>query len=146
MAVKPNRAALQTFHALKASDLAAAMNEAMKKVRVGPGDYSPELTSPDGPSTGGGIQAMQHLRLISAQPGQPAIVVGHANHAAGTAELRTYEHVDAINRQRFQRDLGLDRRQYEDFLAFARQLFESLHLRTTVAGPPSELLPAAAPS
>jgi hypothetical protein len=113
------------------------MNEALKKVRIAPGDYAPELTAPEGPSTSGGVQAMQHLRLVPSQADQSAIVVGHANHAAGQAELRTYEHLDAIHRQRFQRQLALDRGQYEAFLGFAKQLFDSLHLKTTLVGPPA---------
>jgi hypothetical protein len=133
------------MHALKASDLAAAMNDALKKVRIAPGDYAPQLTAPDGPSTAGGVQAMQHLRLVPAQPALPTIVVGHANHAAGTAELRTYDHVDALHRQRFQRSLVLDRVQYDLFLGFAKQLFDALHLQTAVVGVPADLVQEAPP-
>jgi hypothetical protein len=133
---KGGRASLQTYHAIQASDLAAAMNEALKKVRIAPGDYAPDLMAPQGPSTSGGVQAMQHLRLVPGQPGQPALVVGHANHAEGKAELRTYEYVDALYRQRFHRPLALDRAAYDAFLAFAEQLFRALHLQTTVVGPP----------
>ena len=35
-----------------------------KKVRIAPGDYAPDLMAPQGPSTAGGVQAMQHLRLV----------------------------------------------------------------------------------
>jgi hypothetical protein len=132
------RASLQTYHAIQASDLAAAMNEALKKVRIAPGDYAPDLMAPQGPSTAGGVQAMQHLRLVPAQPGQPTLVVGHANHAEGKAELRTYEYVDTLYRQRFDRPLVLDRAAYDAFLDFAKQLFVALHLETTVVGPPVE--------
>src|SRR5208283_1353263 len=90
------RTSLQTFHAIQASDLAAAMNEALRKIRIAPGDYAPELMSPQGPSTAGGVQAMQHLRLVPGQAGKPTIVVGYANHAEGKAELRTYDYVGAV--------------------------------------------------
>ncbi|MBV9946386.1 MAG: hypothetical protein JOZ69_06035 [Myxococcales bacterium] len=137
---------LQTVNALRASDLAAALNEALQKVRIPPGDYAPELTAPEGPSTAGGVQAMQHLRLVPYDKAQPTLVVGHANHADGKAELRTYEHMEALHRQRFQRDLALDRTHYDAFLGFAKQLFESLRLQTSLVGPPAELAhPAAAP-
>jgi hypothetical protein len=76
---------------------------------------------------------------VSGQPGQPTLVVGFANHAAGNAELRTYEHIDAIHRQRFQRQLEIDRRQYDDFIGFAKQLFDALHLQTILVGTPPEL-------
>jgi hypothetical protein len=138
MRAKGGRASLQTFHAIQASDLAAAMNEALKKVRVPPGDYAPELMAPQGPSTAGGVQAMQHLRLVAGQAGQPTLVVGYANHAEGKAELRTYEYVDAVYRQRFNRPLSLDRAEYVAFLGFAKQVFSALHLQTTVVGPPAD--------
>ncbi len=130
------RAALQTFHAIQASDLATAFNEALKKMRIAPGDYGVELTAPEGPSTAGGVQALQHVRLVSRTPGIPTIVIGHANHAEGHAELRTYEHIDAIYRERFHRPLALDRGQYEQALALAKQMLEVLRLRTALVGSP----------
>jgi len=135
------KASLQTIHAIQASDLAAAMNEALKKVRIPPGDYAPELMAPQGPSTAGGIQAMQHLRLVAGQPGLPTLVVGYANHAEGKAELRTYEYVDAVHRQRFHGPVSLDRAQYGAFLDFAKYVFSALSLQTTVVGPPADFDP-----
>src|ERR1019366_5773438 len=133
------RAALQTFHALQASELATAFNDALKRVCIQPGDYTAELTAPAGPSTAGGVQAMQHLRLVSSQPGTPTLVVGHANHAEGRAELRTFEHLDAVHRQRFRRPLTIDRTQYDDFVRLAKQLLDALHLQTILTGPPLDL-------
>jgi hypothetical protein len=131
------RAALQTFHAIQASDLASAFNDALKRMRVG--DYSPELTQPDGPSTSGGVQAMQHIRLVPQREGQPTLIVGHANHAQGRAELRTFEHVDAVHRQRFKRPVPLDRAQYDDFLSQAKSFLEVLRLKTALVGPTLDL-------
>ena len=138
--MKPSgsRTSLQTFHAIQASDLAAAMNEALQKVRIAPGDYAPELMAPQGPSTAGGVQAMQHLRLVARQAGQPTLVVGYANHAEGKAELRTYDYVGAVYRQRYHRPLDLDRAAYDAFLGFAKQVFSALHLQTTIVGPPAD--------
>ncbi len=133
------RAALQTYHAIKASDLAAAFNDALKRVRIMPGDYVPQLTEPSGPSTAGGVQAMQHIRLVPSQPGQPTIVVGNANQAEQRAELRTYEYLDAVHQQRFKQDLTLDRSQYEDFVRLAKQILEALHLKTTLSAAPLDL-------
>lgn len=139
MRAQPIRASLQTQHALQASELASAINDALKKARIAPGDYAPELTAPQGPSTAGGVQAMQHLRLVAGQAGHPTLVVGHANHAEGKAELRSYEYVDAAHRQRFHRPLGLDRRGYDDFLGLAKQMFGALGLQTAIVGPPPDL-------
>ncbi len=133
------RAALQTYHAIQASDLAAAFNDALKRVRIMPGDYVPQLTEPAGPSTAGGVQAMQHIRLVPSQPGQPTLVVGHANQPEQRAELRTYEYLESVHQQRFRQELALDRGQYEDFVRLAKQILEALHLRTTVAAPPLDL-------
>jgi hypothetical protein len=145
MVTKP-RAALQTYHAIQASDLAAAFNDALKRVRIVPGDYLVELTAPEGPSTAGGVQAMQHIRIVPSQPGHPTLVVGHANHAEGTAELRTYEHLDSVYRQRFRQALAIDRSQYEDFVLLAKHILEALHLRTTLTGPPPEQATPSSPS
>jgi hypothetical protein len=139
MSNKP-RAALQTFHALKASDMAAAFNDALRRVRLQPGDYRVELTTPEGPSTGGGVQAMQHIRLVPRQAGLPTLVAGHANHAEERAELRTYEHLDAVNRQRFKKPLAIDPGQYADFLRLSKQILEVLRLKTTLTGTPAELV------
>ena len=138
MATKP-RAALQTFHALKASDLAAAFNDALRRLRLHPGDYGAELTKPEGPSTAGGVQAMQHVRLVPRQAGFPTLLAGHANFSDERAELRTFDHLDAVHRQRFRKPLALDRGQYEDFLRLAKQILEVLHLKTAVTGTPLDL-------
>jgi hypothetical protein len=143
MATQTTKAALQTVHAIKASDLAAASNEALKKVRIAPGDYAPELTEPEGPSTSGGVQAMQHLRLVSVQPSRPTLVVGNANHAAGTAELRTYDYLDSAHRERFGKPLDLDRAQYDAFIGFAKLIFRSLHLETSVVDAEPSAVPTA---
>src|SRR5882672_9962669 len=133
------RAPLQTYHAIQATDLAAACNDALKKVRIGPGDYALEMTAPQGPSTAGGVQALQHLRLVPGVPGHPTLVIGHANHAEGRAELRSYEHLEDLHRQRFKRPLVLDRARYEECLMLAKTVFDALHLQTTIAGPPVDL-------
>ena len=143
--VDRRRALLQTQHAIQATDLAAALNDSLKKLRIGPGDYVPELMAPEGPSTAGGAQAMQHLRLVPGQPGLPTLVIGHANRADGKAELRSFDYVDAVHRQRFQRPLPLDRAQYDAFMDSAKLILAALHLRTTIAGLPAELSSEATP-
>jgi hypothetical protein len=133
------RGPLQTQHAIQATELAAACNDALKKVRIEPGAYAVQMTAPEGPSTAGGIQAMQHLKLVPGAAGYPTLVFGHANHAEGRAELRTYEHLDAIHRQRFKRPLVLDRARYDECLALAQHVLDALHLQTSITGPPADL-------
>ena len=133
------RAPLQTFHALQATDLASACNDALKRMRIEPGNYALEMTVPEGPSTAGGVQALQHLRLVPGAAGFPTLVVGHANHADGHAELRTFDHVDAIHRTRFKRPLDLDRARYDECMTLARHVLEALHLQTAVVGPPADI-------
>lgn len=126
---------LRTRFAVRALDFAETFNAGLGALSLQPGAYQPQLTAPDGPSTGGGVQAVQHVRLIAARQGFPAILVGSANQRSGTAELRSYEYIDAVHRQRWQRPVPLDRNDYEDFLHAAKNFFESNQLLVTVAGP-----------
>jgi hypothetical protein len=135
-------ASLRTHHALEASQLASAMNEALQKMHIAPADYAAELTEPEGPSTGGGVQARQHLRLVPRAAGFPTLVAGHANQAEGTAELRTYEYLDRLHKKQFDRPVELDRQQYGELVTLATGLFEALRLRTAVVEPPRELVDA----
>ena len=63
------------------------------------GGYKVELTAPEGQSTGGGVQARQHITLVSPADGH-TVVVGACNNFEKTAELRTYDHVSARFSQR----------------------------------------------
>lgn len=125
---------LRTRFAVRALDFAETFNAGLGALSLQPGAYQPQLTTPDGPSTGGGVQAVQHVRLIAARQGFPAILVGSANQRSGTAELRSYEYIDAVHRQRWQRPVPLDRSDYEDFLHAAKNFFESNQLLVTIAG------------
>ena len=141
---------LRTRFAVRALDFAETFNAGLGALSLQPGAYQPQLTTPDGPSTGGGVQAVQHVRLIAARQGFPAILVGSANQRSGTAELRSYEYIEAVHRQRWQRPVPLDRSDYEDFLHAAKNFFESNQLLVTIAGPegarPRRLEADAAPS
>ena len=126
---------LRTRFAVRALDFAETFNAGLGALSLQPGAYQPQLTTPDGPSTGGGVQAVQHVRLIAARQGFPAILVGSANQRSGTAELRSYEYIDAVHRQRWQRPVPLDRHDYEDFIHAAQNFFESNQLLVTIASP-----------
>ncbi|MEP7124342.1 MAG: hypothetical protein ABJE95_25665 [Byssovorax sp.] len=55
----------------------------------GPVMFRIHLATPDGPSTGGGKQVVQPIKLVPADGG-PTIVIGVANTVKQTAELRSY--------------------------------------------------------
>lgn len=126
---------LRTRFAVRALDFAETFNAGLGPLSLQPAAYQPQLTTPDGPSTGGGVQAIQHVRLIAARQGFPSILVGSANQRSGTAELRSYEYVDAVHRQRWQRPVPLDRTDYEDFVHSAKNFFESNQLLVTIVSP-----------
>jgi hypothetical protein len=131
---------LQTQFSIEATDLAESYASTVGRLRVGPYGYTPDLTAPEGPSTGGGVQALQHLRLVPPQPNMPTLVVGHVNGRERTAELRTLDHVDAICRDRFRRGAPLDPTQYASFLQSAQGFLGACGLRVTFAGPPADLI------
>jgi hypothetical protein len=55
---------LQTQYSARATDLAESFRSTLGRMTVGPYGYRPDMTAPEGVSTGGGVQAMQHLRLL----------------------------------------------------------------------------------
>lgn len=126
---------LRTRFAVRAIDFAETFNAGLGAMSIEPGGYRPQLTAPDGPSTGGGVQAVQHVRLVAARQGFPSILVGSANQRFGTAELRSYEYIDAVHRERWRRPVPLDRGDYEDFLDAAKNFFEANQLVVSIAGP-----------
>jgi len=128
---------LRTRFAVRALDFAETFNAGLGALSLKPGAYQPQLTTPEGPSTGGGVQAVQHVRLIPERKGFPSILVGSANQRIGTAELRSFEYVDSVHRERWNRPVPLDRDDYEDFLNSMKNFFESNQLVVTIADPSS---------
>jgi hypothetical protein len=135
-----HRRMLQTQFSIQATDLAESYRDTLGRVRVGPYGYVPDLTAPEGPSTGGGVQAMQHLRLVPSRSELPTLVVGHVNGRDRTAELRTLDHVDAICRDRFRQGAPLNPAEYAAFLQSAQAFLGACGMRVTFAGPPADLL------
>ena len=78
-----------TMIAGQAVTLADLFNRAFSAGLAGPVLFAVELTTPVGPSTAGGKQALQHIRLTPTTSG-PAIVIGSLNTKEQTAELRTF--------------------------------------------------------
>jgi hypothetical protein len=134
-----DKSALRTQFSIKASTLADSYRSTVGRLKVGPHGYSPDMTAPEGQSTGGGVQAMQHLRLLPPEASMPTLLVGHANQRDGNAELRTWEHVDALCRERFKQGAPLDPAQYEQFLQSAQGFLAACGLRVSVAPTPEEM-------
>lgn len=73
-----------------------------KRLLEGPITYRAELSAPDGPSTAGGKQPLQHVTLVAVPEGSAAtLLIGTVNVVEKHAELRTFQHVDGVHRQRF---------------------------------------------
>jgi hypothetical protein len=100
--------------------------------------YRAELSAPDGPSTGGGKQALQAIILTPVQTGT-TLVVGHANQVERTAELRTYEFLERWQQQRFkgQGELALDRASYEAMFQKLKTFFGAQQMRVNVVAAPA---------
>ena len=116
----------------------------------GPIPYVVELAAPEGPSTGGGKQGVQHIKLTP-EVGGPVTVAGWANPFERTAELRSFDNLAAAHAMRFHgQQIPLDRAQYDALFARAHQFLVEQGLQVNVmAGPPkpSGAMPAqAAPS
>jgi hypothetical protein len=71
-----------------------------------------ELSAPDGPSTGGGKQSVQHIKLIP-EGGGTVTVAGSADQMEKKAEIRSWDYLQALFAQRFKgKTLPIDRTQY----------------------------------
>lgn len=99
----------------------------------GPVRYRVELSAPDGPSTAGGKQALQHIKLIPLD-GSPAIVIGSANTTSHAAEIRTFEHIGALYAQRFRgARIPLDVTRYQELAQALATFFRAMKLNVTFA-------------
>jgi hypothetical protein len=114
----------RTAFALQALGLAESFNVMLAAERLkGRTTYRVELSAPDGPSTAGGKQATQHVKLV-AEGGGDTIVAGSANQAERWAELRSFEHLKRLHAQRRKgADIPLNRVQYNELLEKLRAFF-----------------------
>ncbi len=74
--------------AQKAVSLAELFAARFERKLEGPVCFRVELSAPEGPSTAGGKQALQHIKLLP-EGGGLAVVIGSANTTRMTAEIRT---------------------------------------------------------
>ena len=132
--------ALRTRVANQAASLADTVKDGFEDFHMGAGDYVVELSMPDGPSTGGGKQARQSLRLVPRRKGYSIVIAGTVDPVLSTAELRTFDHVAILHELRFQKPLEISGEEYADFLAKADVVLNLARVKGTRVGPSAELL------
>ena len=126
--------AKHTEFAMKALGLAELFtmmigSKPLKGARV----YTVELGTPDGPSTGGGKQALQPIKLVP-EGGGPTLVAGHANQVEKSAELRSYALVQQQHDARFRgAELQVDQPEYDELLTRLTNFFAQQGLKVTTA-------------
>jgi hypothetical protein len=141
----------RTAFALQALGLAEAFNVMLSGERVrGAVVYRVELSAPDGPSTAGGKQATQHVKLIPESEGGgeggAILVAGSVNQAESWAELRSFEHLKRLHAQRWKgAAIPLNRVQYDELLGKVRAFFADKDCTVRMAALP-DLPPADATS
>ncbi len=86
------------------------------------GRYRVDLTTPVGPSTAGGKQSLQHMRLVPLD-GSPAIVLGSVSPVLKTAEIRTFRHLSEIHARRFGTRVPLDVNAHRELCRRLSQFF-----------------------
>jgi hypothetical protein len=124
----------------QAASLAETVTEGFEEFHMGAGDYVVELSVPEGPSTGGGAQARQSIRLVPRRKGYSIVVAGTVDPVLSTAELRTYEHVATLHEVRFRQPLEISGEEWDDFLAKADVVLNLARVKATRVGPSAELL------
>jgi hypothetical protein len=123
-----------TDFAVRLIDLAELFEVRLGETRLPGGrvTWRPQLSAPEGPSTGHGVQAVQHIRLIPDRGN--ALVAGSVNAIERWCELRTWEHLSAVHGRRFRgRRLALDKVAYGVLLASLRAFFEEQGLKVRYA-------------
>ena len=120
-----------TLVAHKAASLADLFASQFEKGLDGPVHFRVELAAPDGPSTAGGKQALQHIKLVP-DAGGPAIVIGSANAPRMLAEVRTFEHIAALYAQRFHgAAIPVDVTRYYELGQAAAAFFRAMGMQVT---------------
>lgn len=134
-----------TVFAGQAITLADLFKYTVGKQRLtGTTTYAAELSAPDGPSTAGGKQALQHIKLTGEGQGA-TLVMGTANLVDKQAELRTHAHMDQLHRQRFKGvPFDVDQATYDAFLGHVRAFFVERQFAISVVDAQAAAEPATA--
>lgn len=131
---------LRTRIANQAASLAEAVTDGFEEFHIGAGDYVVELSVPEGPSTGGGAQARQNLRLVPRRQGYAAVIAGIVDPVSSTAELRTHEHVALLHELRFKQPLEITPDEYQQFLGKAQVVLNLARIKAQLVPVPAELV------
>jgi hypothetical protein len=132
----------RTQFALAAVDFAKLFNETFGSVNLS--GYTPRLTAPEGQSTGGGVQSLQHITLESPAGGK-TVVVGSCDNVTKQAELRVYDHVAGSFAQRFDGMVfPVGKPEYDDLHNRFKEFLEMQAIRVGLARPPVARAPAPA--
>jgi hypothetical protein len=123
-----DKSLLRTQYAARAATLADQFALALAVHRVG--QHRGEMTAPEA-STAGGVQSLQHIRLVPVNGNGRIYVVGNANRTAAAAELRTLDYVDTVSLERFDERTGFDPDAYLAFLGAAQKFLEAFGLSVT---------------
>ncbi|MBX3227409.1 MAG: hypothetical protein KIT84_13730 [Labilithrix sp.] len=132
--------ALRTRLARKFVSLADSVTEAFKDFVIGAGMWSIELTVPQGMSTGGGKQALQHIRLNPKRQGYNVFVAGTVNQVEKRADLRDFDHVAIMHEVRHRSALEISPQEWEQFLRKAEVVLNGAGIQSMRTPPPRELL------
>ncbi len=130
---------LRTRLARKFTTLADRVTDGFEEFQIGAGWWTVELTAPEGMSTGGGKQVLQHLRLRPMRQGHAVLVGGVVNAVDKTAELREHAHIDMIYRARFGHALEITAAEWEQFLRKAETVLRQEQIRTSRVAAPRDL-------
>ena len=120
----------RTEFAMAAVDFAGMFNAYFDPISIL--GFKVGITAPEGQSTGGGVQARQHITL-SDESGK-SVVVGACNTVEKTAELRTFEHASSIFSQRYENmPFPIPRGEYDNLRQKFAQFFQSqsFHVSTS---------------
>lgn len=131
---------LRTRLARKFVSLADTMNEAFNGFAIGAGAWGIELTVPAGMSTGGGKQALQHIRLVPRREGYNVFVAATVNQVERRADLRDFDHVAIMHEVRHRGALEISPQEWEQFLRKAEVVLNGAGIQSMRTPPPRELL------
>ncbi len=135
----------RTRYASEAMSLAERFNLVVGMAPIkGPVRYRVELSAPDGPSTGGGEQSVQHIKLIPTDGGA-TLVAGWCNTVLRATEVRSLAYLDREHQRRFHGStlappplpsLRLDAAHYDELIDRLREFCVEQDFKLTVAEAP----------
>ncbi len=135
-----------THVAAQAVSLAELFESRFAAGLEGPVAFRIQLASPEGPSTGGGKQVVQPIKLVP-MDGGPTIVVGVANTIKQSAELRSFALLSEQYQQRYKgAPIPVHAGAYQQLLADFTSFFRALNLQVTTVEATRSMRPPPRPT